>query len=369
MNLRALGHRLIQPIVRRWQAPPIGVDFAGERLNMLQMAAGAGAPVVRAAISIPYPGPREALLGDARALKKFVRGALSSAPFLGRRIYSALPACDVRLVPLSVQVAAGQTEQQAVAKAARAHLGTAVNGAVIDYYRTHGEGEGPERQVLVALAEEQKVLAYLAMLCRAGFDTAALEIAPTAIARLLAALHQEDREQSILLINFGVSKSFFTMIWGGRLMLDREIEFGEIQLADKLAKSLGLEQDMALALLREHGIGGVTRAQPVYGAAQLDVGQTIREILHPELALLAEELSRTRVYVASRTHGTAVSRIYLNGGAAHYLNIEATLGELVALPLELLKPFAAFAAAPANAAVEHSIALAAGLALRGSCHG
>lgn len=373
MNLRALGRRLAHPIVGRRPALPIGIDFAAERLNMLQMESRDGVPVVRAVISMPYPGERDALFADARVLKSFVQAALSGAPFVGRRIYSALPPGDVRILPLTVQMAAGQNEQQAVAKAARDHLGVSLTEAVVDYYNVRStEAEGSERQVLVAVAQQQKVLAYLDVLRAAGFDPVALDIGPAALARLLAAMQREDHEQSVLLVNFGVGKSFITVVWGQRLMLDREIDFGEVQLTSKLAKSLGLDPRIALALLREHGIGGPSRGQHTDGAAQLDFGRTIREILHPEFALLAEELSRTQVYVASRTRGSSVSRVYLNGSAARYPNIQARIREFVALPVDVLDPFDAFAAEPAvmtNRDVGNGIALAAGLALRGSSNG
>jgi type IV pilus assembly protein PilM len=82
----------------------------------------------------------------------------------------------------------------------------------------------------------------------------ALDIGPAAIARLLAAM-QERLRQSVLLINFGASKSYLTVIWGRRLMLDREIDFGEMQLVDRWRARSGWTAEVALALLREHGIG------------------------------------------------------------------------------------------------------------------
>jgi type IV pilus assembly protein PilM len=110
-------------------------------------------------------------------------------------------------------------------------------------------------------------------------------------------------------------------------------------------------------------------------AATPDIGSTIREILHPEFRLLAEELLRTQVYVASRTRGSTLSRVYLNGSLARYPHIQERLSELVALPVEVLNPFDAFtpAATPATSQawseISKSIALAAGLALRKEQHG
>jgi len=76
------------------------------------------------------------------------------------------------------------------------------------------------------------------------------------------------------------------------------------------------------------------------------------------------------VYVASRTRGSSISRVYLNGSVARYRHIGERIGELVRLPVELLDPFKAFHGAPGAAVGDaHSIALAAGLALRGGAGG
>jgi type IV pilus assembly protein PilM len=353
---------------------PIGVDFAAERLNMLQIeeAEQDGMPLVRAAVSLPYPVERARLLADQRALKGFVREALSAGGFAGRRVVAALAPSDVRILPLTVHVAAGQSEQQAVAKVVRDQLGTAATDSVVDYYQVRSvDATSPEKQVLAAVASDAHVHAYLDTLRGAGLDPVALDIGPAAIARLLAAM-QEDYENSVLLVNFGLSKSFLTVIWGRRLMLDREVDFGKAQLVDKLARALGLEPGIAEALLREHGVGSAARTAQVEAGSQADIGRTIREILYGEFAALAEELVRTQVYVASRTRGSALSKVYLNGSLARYPHIRERMEELAHLPVEVLDPLRAFRTAPSfspSNTVAPGIALAAGLALRGRGHG
>ena len=372
MTLRAA---LRQRFGGRATAPPIGIDFGAERLNLVQVAADRAGGVlhaVRAAASVPYPMPRDELFAAPRALHKFVQAALAGAPFAGRRAYCALAPADVRILPMSVVLAAGQSEAQAVARAAREQLGMAIDEAVVDYYQVRSvDGESAERQVLVAVAQQPQVLAYLELLRSAGLDPVALDIGPAAIGRLLAAMARDDLNQSVLLINFGLHKSFLTVIWGRRLMLDREIDFGEVQLANKLASSLALAPDIARGLMREHGIGARSAGRPAAATAQPDIGRTIREILHPEFRVLAEELLRTQVYVASRTRGSTLSRVYLNGSLARYPNIQQRLSELVSLPVEVLDPFDAFApmAVALDSDVGKNIALAAGLALRGEQRG
>lgn len=366
-TLRSLFSRLG---ARGTPALPIGVDFAAESLHMVQLDPAASGATVRAAVSLPYPTERARLLADPRLLRSFVRNALAAAPFSGRRMIGVLAPGDVRILPLTVQVPAGQNEQQAVARAVREQLGAAAGESVVDYIQVRGADSGSEKQVLAAVAPQAAVVSYLEALRGASLDPVALDIGPAAIARLLAAMHREDYGQSVVLINFGSARSYLTVIWGRRLMLDREIEFGEAALVAKVASTLGLDSGTALMLLRQHGTGAPAAHLTGQDIGH-DMGRTLREILHPEFAALAEELVRTQVYVASRTRGSTVSRVYLNGSVARYAHIPQRIAQLVQLPVEVLDPLAAFPASKAGdgGAQLHGIALAAGLALRGVEHG
>ncbi len=372
MTLAVTGRWPSLPHWRQPDAVPIGVDFGAEHLNMLQLMPGTVLPArVQAAVSLRYPTDRVTLFGQPQELRRLVRSAMLSSGFIGKRIFSTMPPGAVRILPLTVQVNAGQSETQAITKATREQLGSAINDAVVDYYHVRGiEADGAERQVLVAAARHSDVVAYLDAIRGAGLDPVALDIGPAAIARLLAALHRDDYDQSIVLINFGVEKSFLTVVWGRRLLLDREIDFCETQLTARLSAALGLSASVARAMLREHGVGGAERVASTVDATQPDMSQTLREILHPEFAQLAEELSRTQVYVASRTRGSLVSQIYLNGSIARYPNLSARIRELVTLPVALLNPFDAFDGSWTQPSpLDASLALAAGLALRGRQRG
>ena len=377
MNLRGLlaglGARGKRPALR-----PIGADFAARRLNLVQADVHEGRWRLRAAASVAYPVPRAELLAAPKRLARFVDAALASAPFQGRRVVSALPPADVRILPLTVHLAQGQPEAKAVAKAAAEQLGEAASHYVLDYYQVRGaDADGAERQVLVAAALRPRVLDYLAMLESAGLEPLALDIGPTAISRLLGTMHGNEVGQSVALLNFGAGKSYLTVIWGRRLMLDREIDFGEERLARTLSAALDLPAEAATHLLREHGIGarnGAAMADAGHGPGSDtgkthgELGQAIREILHADCQALAEELAHTQVYVASRTRGSSISRVYLNGSLARYPDIHGRIGELIDVPVHLLNPLGAFAHALPEARVTElatPVALAAGLALRG----
>jgi type IV pilus assembly protein PilM len=352
-------------LLRPERAEPIGLEIAAQKLHMVQFDSAAREPLIRAAISIPYTGGRDALLADGARLKALVARALASRPFHGREVVSCLPATDVNIVTLSYQRAAGEDDTAAIVRELRERLKGELDKSVVDYLAIRGDSvETAERNAIVVSAPRERVLAYLAALRHAGLEPVALDAGPAALARLVSALDREGRHPNALLVNFGQSRSYMSVIWGRRLMLDRELDFGESQLTARLGKTLDMPEDAAVRLLYEHGFG------PARGAGAAALGQTICEVLRPEFAALTAEVNKTLIYTASKTRGQSVERVYLLGSIARCPGIAEMIEGLVAMPVEVVNAFKAFPSRPDAAMPEElepvaGLGLATGLALRG----
>lgn len=347
---------------------PIGLEIATEKLHMVQFSVGEPPPTIQAAVSLPYSGGRDALLADRKKLKALIDRARSARPFRGNTVVSSMPASDVRTISLNCQKTADQSEGEAVVKALRERLPQEIDDSVVDYIPIRGQdGESAEKSAVVAIAKRVRVVEYLDALQSAGLQVDALDIGPAALTRLVASMGSNVRYSNALLVNFGQERSFMSLIWGRRLMLDRDVEFGEHQLVARLAKTLDMAPALAVDLLYRHGFD---TAGPRAGANDAEIARTVSEILRPEFAALAGEVSRTLIYAASKTRGQSVERIYLMGSVARYPGVAGLLEQLVSMPVEVLNPFSVYSAAPDASILAEldpiaGIGMAAGLALRG----
>lgn len=345
---------------------PIGFDLASEKLHMVQMQHGRRGLAILAAVSASYPTEQEALLADPLGFKSFIKQALRAQPFRGRRVLVTLPPSELKIMPISYQHTAGQEEQDAVLKELRMRLREELDESVVDYMSIRNDdSESETREVLVAVAKRDRVMAYLDVLKSAGLETIAVDIGPAALCRLVSASSQQGYP-NVLLINFGYRKSYLTVVWGKRLMLDREIEFGEAQLVTRLRNNLAMAEPLASKLLCQYGFK--VSADDGYKSAGADreIAQTITEVLRPELVSLTNEVHKTLVYAASKTRGVSVDHIYLLGSVARFQNIARWMQDSLAMPVEVLNPFAAFTARRLTGVADATeSALATGLALRG----
>jgi type IV pilus assembly protein PilM len=359
----------LRSLARGAAGGPIGLDIATEKLHMVQLTADDDPPVILAAISLPYAGGRDALLADRKKLKALIDRARSARPFRGNIVVSSLPQSDLKTMALTYQRAAGQSEAEAIITELRDRLKEEIDDSVVDYIGIHShDGQSAEKNAVVAIARRDRVLAYLEVLESAGLRVDALDFGPAALTRLVASMGQDVSHANALLINFGKERSYLSLIWGRRLMLDREVEFGETRLVMRLAKTLDMAQALAADLLYRHGFHDVGAEA---GTDEAEITRTTTEVLRPEFSALAGEVAQTLIYAASKTRGQSVERIYLMGSAARYPRIASLIEGLVSMPVEVLNPFTVFTARPDAYVLAEldpiaGIGMATGLALRGS---
>jgi len=351
---------------RSGRVGPIGLDIGLESLNLVQLRFGADGSIgLRASACVHHTPDRDALLAAPAAFKARLAEALRGQPFAGRRVVTALPAQAVRILPVPYNISGGRSDGAAIAQVLRDRLDSDLSRYVIDYMPVRGDINAPERLALVAVAQREAVIAHLELLRKAGMEVLALEIGPSAIKRLITTLAQPDSRENQLVINFGETTSYLTVVSGRRLLQDQEVSFGERAVLGQIATALQISHEEARVLVGRYGLGA-PGARSV-AADDGDVAQTLVEIIKPHLLRLVDEINRVLIYTASETHGASVGHIHLLGSLARWRGIEGLLQSMVEIPVGALDdPLGLFAAGVGDSDRRGAaLAIATGLALRG----
>jgi type IV pilus assembly protein PilM len=319
---------------------------------------------VRAISSITHSADLQQVRADPRLMKTLLKQAFRRQPFSGRRVVTCVPNDLVKILLLTYPALPGVADADSVVRELRGRVPGGLEGLVVDYLTVQQDNPSRPKEAIVAMADRDKVIAYLEVLSSAGLTVAALDIVAAALARLMSRMGLQDAaaSQNLMLINFGSRNSYLTVVWGRGLMLDRPIEFGDERLLARLKETLGMPESAATQRLLGTGF--------VPGAQRGSESHNLKEVLRPEFAVLAAEVNKTLVYTASRTHGRTVDRIYLTGTVARYPGIEQLLRELFSVPIEILDPFSLLPHRLADSRISElrplsGIAAATGLALRG----
>jgi Tfp pilus assembly PilM family ATPase len=224
----------------------------------------------------------------------------------------------------------------------------------------------------VAVARRDAVIEYLEALRGAGLRVEALEIAPVSLHRLVAWLGREESSSHELVLHCGPRRTHLIALAGRRLILYREVDFGEKAAVEALAKALDTSAESACSMLHRYGLwpDGEGRRAWDDPAEAFEVAETLREILKPSAYALAEEVERAGAYTASRWRGAHLERVRLLGRFARWPGVEHLLESLVSIPTSAADPLAGLTGAgiaPSGSGAEPGgeMAVAMGLALRG----
>lgn len=347
----------------------IGVEVSLRNLNLVQLAQNtAGQIRVHGWASIPLNTSREELIYDPKAFKTLSKEIKQHAAFAGKTINAMLPASELKIMSVNYETKEGQDTGLAIARIIADRVEGPISDYVIDYLPVRQSEKFGKGLAVVAIAKQEKVIAYLDSLAAAGFEVAALDIGPAAIKRLVTALSGPRVGETVLVINFGSNMSYLSIISGRRLLFDEEIRFGEELLVSEISNALDMDVEVAREQVRFCGLG--SNNQPGLNETQSDVADTLLQILRPSFRTLSDSLKRALVYAVAETRGEPISQIYLVGSVARWAGTAEVLTALMDLPVSVLPdPIATFGASFSGGEISiqpshPDMALATGLALR-----
>lgn len=351
----------------------IGLEIAQQSLNMVQLEQDIASNIrVCDWKSKPLSMPRHELVYDAATLKSYIQDILPGSSFKGRDVNAMLPASELKIMSVNYVLERNNSTDNAIATILAERLEHNLDHYVIDYLPVRQCDEAKKGLAVVAVAEREKVLAYLECLHNAGLNVKVMDIGPAAIKRLVTAMHKPSDGETVMVINFGMKYSYLSIISGRRLLFDEEISFGEDLLVKQIADKLDLPHELAREQVRQCGIGRGESTE--LDQQQHEVADTLLQILKPQFRQLVDSLKRALVYAVAETRGEPISQIYLVGSIARWRGTAAELNRLMDLPVNILPdPLIKYGAKLGGDKEELSthpeLALATGLALRDlDCH-
>lgn len=366
------------------QIGPVGLELAREQMHIAQLERLIDGDLrIRAKVSLSYPGTRDELMGSSALFKSFLKQHLKPNGFHGCRVVATIPTSKVRVLSIAYPGNRAQTDAEALLQVLKERVDGELTDYVIDYLPVRPGTQEEQRLAVVALAKRPAVLAYLELLRAGGLRVEALEIGPVALKRLVAALLGPECYDNVLVVNFGHTVSYLTMISGRRLLFDQSMDFGEQGLVQSIAGTLEMSQPEAKKLIQQHGFESANqRTRPAAdkladeNAEDWDIAEVLREIAKPKLLALTDNIKRALIYAASETRGEPVKQVYLAGSLARWSGIATLLNTMLEIPVSTIlgsRTGADSGSTAAAAQLNNSLfnkaapemAVATGLALRG----
>jgi len=307
----------------------IGLDIGTHQIHMCQIRPlENGLFSIVAKETIEFSDDRDELLAQPKKLKSLIGPVLKKKNFKGKRVAALMPWEQAKIILLTYKANVSDVDAEVVKMLSRRIEGS-IDDYVVDYVPVRANPSDEEHMVVATVARREAVDSMLHALLGCGLEVDSLDIAPTALRRIVSALYTGHAADNVLMINTYRDESYLTVISGRRLLFNQAVAFGERMLLDNIARELDITAESARALITDHGLARQPMARAIGAEAESDVSSTLLEIVKPCFLDLINEINRVLVFTASETHGVPVSRICLLGCIAHWPGAQQVLLSLL----------------------------------------
>lgn len=340
-------------------ACPIGVDIGARSVKLLQLERGGhGLRAVAAGLK-PLPATRRANdPPEAEAIATALGQMLAEHGFRGRRCISALPTSVVTFKNVRLPKMPPDELAAAVHWEAAERMGVASDSLMTQFFDA-GEvrqGEEVREEVIVMAATVEAVEAHTQMLTDSGLTPVAIEVAPSALGRLLEEQDvpsDEDSPAARVIVDIGYRGSQVLIVNGGRVRFCKHIDVGGEAFDRAVASALGMtveEAERARACSTDHH----------------ETNRGILDAVRPVVTDLAQEIGLCVRYDSVTFRGKRPESALLVGGEAHREGLSELLADQVGLNVITRDPLSGVDLKQVSAleGVGGPWAVAAGLSLR-----
>ena len=316
---------------------PIGVDFGGRSVKLLQLNADRTRLLEAVRWDLPQAAAGQdesnlASLGDALKQAREGRG------FRGRDAVLCLGARQLFVQNLRVAKVPAAELEQAVRQEIGGRLPFPVEEADVRFLEAADvrQGDLVRREVIVLACHLPVLAELLAATEAAGLRPVAVDAEPLALLRCYTSQFRrdEDKDQRAIFVHIGVSNTAVIIAQGDDPLFIKYIDLGGQHFDEAVARRLQMPLNEAWALRRHNGDRRADQQDP-------EVARSIAEAQQPVIDRLGKEISLCVRYHSVTFRGQPLARLVLGGGEATPGLVEL-LGQRLNLKCELgdpLRPF------------------------------
>lgn len=200
-----------------------------------------------------------------------------------------------------------------------------INDVNIDF-QVLGQDETDNNRMHVLLVASKKDIIndYQSVFSEAGMKLVVVDVDAFAIQNAFEMNYDVDPEEVYALINIGANMMNLNVVKAGTSLFTRDVQMGGSLYTEEIQKKLGISTE---------------EAERMKVSAASSSSESLSEALSRINDTIAHEIRRSLDFYNSNALEGKISRLYLTGGGAKALNLAATIGERLSLPVEIVNPF------------------------------
>jgi len=243
-----------------------------------------------------------------------------------KNIHSAVSGRSVIVRRIPMEKMSEQDARQAIQWEAEQHIPFRIDEVSLDFKIINPEISPGQMEVLLVAAKKEVVDLHRGILQGAGLKPATVELEQFSLQRVYQHAYKPAADECATILNIGAEVTNMVVVRNGLPSFNRDLSIGGSRFVEALQRSLGLEYDVALGVLKGNVPEGIS-SDEVHTA----IGKVIEE--------LSTSIRRSFITYQASGENARIDKMFISGGCALMPGLASILSEQHGLPVEHLQPF------------------------------
>ncbi|MCD4775645.1 MAG: pilus assembly protein PilM, partial [Candidatus Aegiribacteria sp.] len=308
----------------------VGLDIGSHSIKVVQLAGSSKAlTLLSYAIQELSPGTivdgevvnREHLIDTVHDVVR--QAGIKSS---NKNIHSAVSGRSVIVRRIPMEKMSEQDARQAIQWEAEQHIPFRIDEVSLDFKIINPEISPGQMEVLLVAAKKEVVDLHRGILQGAGLKPATVELEQFSLQRAYQHAYRPSGDECVTILNIGAEVTNMIVIRNGLPSFNRDLSIGGSRFVEALQRSLGLEYEVALGVLKGNVPDGIS-SDEVHTA----IGRVIEE--------LSTSIRRSFITYQASGENSRIDKMYISGGCSLMPGLATILSEQHGLPVEHFQPF------------------------------
>ncbi len=243
-----------------------------------------------------------------------------------KNIHSAVSGRSVIVRRIPMEKMSEQDARQAIQWEAEQHIPFRIDEVSLDFKIINPEISPGQMEVLLVAAKKEVVDLHRGILQGAGFKPSIIELEQFSLQRAYQHAYRPGGDECVTILNIGAEVTNMIVVRNGLPSFNRDLSIGGTRFVEALQRSLGLEYEVALGVLKGNVPDGIS-SDEVHTA----IGRVIEE--------LSTSIRRSFITYQASGENARIDKMYISGGCSLMPGLGTILSEQHGLPVEHFQPF------------------------------
>lgn len=306
----------------------IGIDIGSHSVKLVQLKEQKGTYQLLnvGIVALPPEAIVDNTLMDSASIVNAIRNLTASLGIKVKDVACSISGNSVIIRKITLPTMSSEELEDQIAWEAEQYIPFDINDVNMDFQILSPDSVDPTRMNVLLVASKKDIINdYVAVFKEAGLQLSVVDVDSFTVQNAFEANHDMAPDEVAALINIGASVMNINIVKSGSTLFTRDVQMGGNLYSEEIQKQMGLssaEAESMKMLARETG-----------NSELLGVLAKVNETI-------TQEVRRSLDFYNSTASEERISRIFLSGGCSKVCNLLEAIGEKLALPVEMINPFA-----------------------------